>query len=548
MNRFPYVRQRIAKTDRLEDGPRVKGRSRVSLQHHLVRIGLLMSAVAVLLIWLASRTEVMFADGLRYVGQAQGIARGSWSEAVARAVDHPAYPLAIASVHRLWGGNGPIAWQTAAQAASVIAGVLLVVPVYLFALELYGTSTAWLSCLLTFLVPLTGHVLADVLAEGMFLLFWMTGCWTALRFLTNGRMVWLVATIVCAGLAYLTRPEGLLLPLALAGTLVLMVCRPTSRFPWPLWRRSVLLLIVGPLLLAGPFVVLKGGLGTKPAVARLLGLSARSPAMAVERERPLDPDQSALTTYVVAGRAVARAVQGAVTSTLLVLAVVSLLAGGNTDRGRKGLFLALILVGWLLALVRLHATGGYCTPRHAMIFALPIIAAAAHSLSFLVDRCTARFSKRAGTHRRALVGGAMIAICLAGGVVVYGRDLIAPINPGFQGYRQAGEWLAAHSPRDARVLDLKGWATFYGDRPGYTFEELAQAEHDPELGWVVAHDALLIGPWYYCAALRRVVGNRSPVQSFPAERRPGIAQVLVFDVSGKLARAGSTPAPDSRRQ
>ena len=220
--------------------------------------------------------------------------------------------------------------------------------------------------MLTFLVPLTGHVLADVLAEGTFLLFWMTGCWTALRFLRDGRTGWLVATIVFAGLAYMTRPEGLLLPLALAGTLGLMVCRPALRFPWPVWRRAVLLLIAGPLLLAGPYVALKGGIGTKPAVARLLGLSARSPAMAVERERPLDPDQSTLTTYVVAGRAVARAVLGAVSSPLLVLAIVSLFAaGGNTDRGRKDLFLALILVGWLLALVRLHATGGYCTPRHA---------------------------------------------------------------------------------------------------------------------------------------------------------------------------------------
>jgi Dolichyl-phosphate-mannose-protein mannosyltransferase len=536
-------------TDWLEDRPRVKGRGRVSLQHHLVRIGLLMSAVAVYLTLLASGTEVMFADGLRYVAQAEKIDQGSWSEAVAQAVDHPAYPLAIAAVHRLSGGNGPIGWQAAAQAASIIAGVLLVAPVYLFALELYGAPTAWLACLLTFLVPLTGHVLADVLAEGTFLLFWMTGCWTALRFLRDGRTGWLAATIVFAGLAYMTRPEGLLLPLALAGTLVLMVCRPASRFTWPVWIRSVLLLIAGPLLLAGPYVALKGGIGTKPAVARLLGLSARSAAMAVERERPLDPEQSTVTTYVVASRAVARAVQGAVSSPLLVLAIASLFAGGgNTDRSRKDLFLALLLVDWLLALVRLHATGGYCTPRHAMIFALPVIAAAAYGLNFLVDRCTDRFCNGATGHRRALLGRAMVGICLVAGVVLQGRDLIAPINPGFRGYRQAGEWLVANSPRDARVLDLKGWAAFYGKRAGYTFEELAQAEHDPALGWVVAHDALLIGPWSYCDALRRVVGNRSPVKSFPAVRRPGIAQVHVFDVSGKLARAGSTPAPASRRQ
>jgi hypothetical protein len=378
----------------------------VSLQHHLVRIGLLMSAVAVLLIWLAARTEIMFADGLRYVAQAQAIDQGSWSQAVARAVDHPAYPLAIAAVHRLSGGDGPIAWQAAAQAAAVIAGVLLVIPLYLFALEMYGAQAAWLACLLTFLVPLTGHVLADVLAEGTFLLFWGTGCWTALRFLREGRTAWMVATVVFAGLAYMTRPEGLLLPLALAGTLGPMVCWPGLRFPWPVWRRAVLLLIAGPLLVGGPFVALKGGIATKPAVARLLGLAARSPAMAVERERPLDPAQSALTTYIVAGRAVARAVLGAVSAPLLVLAFLSLFAaGGNAARGRSNLFLALILIGWLLALVRLHVTGGYCTPRHALIFAFPVIAAAAQGLSSLADRCTARFLGGATARRRTLLRG-----------------------------------------------------------------------------------------------------------------------------------------------
>ncbi len=519
----------------------------MSLQHHLVRIGMLMSCAAVLLIWLASGTEVMFADGLRYVSQAQAIEQGSWTQALIRAADHPVYPLAIAAVHHLAGGHGPAAWQAAAQITSVIAGVLLVIPIYLFALELHGKREAWLACLLTFLVPLTGHVLADVLSEGTFLLFWTTGCWTALRFLNKGRTAWLVATIALGGLAYMTRPEGLLLPLVLAGTLGLTVCRPATRFSWPVWRRAALLLFVGPLLLAGPFVALKGGIATKPAVARLLGLSGRSHALAVERERPLDPDQSTLMTYVVAGRAAARAVQGAVSLPLLLLAVVSLFSAGETmARERKNLFVTLLLGGWLFALLRLHVTGGYCTPRHAMILTFPVIAAAAHGLVLLVDRCTIRLSAIAAIRRLSLLRGSMIVGCFAAGLLCYGRDLTAPINPGFRGYRQAGEWLATHSPRDARVLDLKGWARFYGERAGYSFDELPQAEHDSGLDWIVAHDALLIGPWYYCATLRRFVGDRAPIKSFPEKHQPGIAQVHIFELSGKLARTGAASAQHTR--
>jgi hypothetical protein len=119
---------------------------------------------------------------------------------------------------------------------------------------------------------------------------------------------------------------------------------------------------------------------------------------------------------------------------------------------------------------------------------------------------------------------------------------LAPINPGFQGYHAAGNWLSANTPADARVLDLKGWATFYGQRGGYSFGELDQARSDPQLGWLVAHDALLIGPWDYCEVLRQTVAGRDPIKSFPEKRRPGVAQVHIFDLSRKLARSDKEPA------
>jgi hypothetical protein len=410
-------------------------------------------------------------------------------------------------------------------------------------LELHGTRAAWLACALSFLVPLTGHVLADVLSEGTFLFFWTLGCWAAVRFLRQGQIVWLVPTIVLGGLAYLTRPEGMLLPLALLATLALMIIIPLARLERPRWNRAIGILVAGPVLVLGPYVGFKGGIGTKPAVSRLLGLSDRSPAMAVERERPLDPGQSARTTHLLACRAVVRAVLGAVTVPLLLLALIGLRApGGRDDRRRSSLFLLLLLSGWLLALVRLHVTGGYCTPRHAMIFALPAIAAAARGLIFVVDLIVARLLVSGLIWRPDLGRATIVGACLATATVCWGADLLAPINPGFEGYHAAGNWLSAHTPAGARVLDLKGWATFYGQRGGYSFDNLEQAPSDPELGWLVAHDALLIGPWDYCKVLRQTVAGRDPIKSFPERRRQGVAQVHIFDLSQKLARSHKPPA------
>jgi hypothetical protein len=270
--------------------------------------------------------------------------------------------------------------------------------------------------------------------------------------------------------------------------------------------------------------------------------------MAVERERPLDPNQSLKTTYRLASRAVVRAVVGAIGVPFLALAIVGFCTPSHEpDRGRKNLFVTFILLGWLLALVRLHATGGYCTPRHAMILAFPVMAAAAQGLVLLGDRLTSRLpaaqtGDRIKQHRTVFVGFCLFA-CLA----VWGRELLTPINQGFQGYRAAGEWLKAHTRAEARVLDLKGWATFYGQRAGYSFAELDQASRDPNLRWIVAHDALLIGPWDYCKTIRKIVASRTPVQSFPERRRPGIAQVHVFDLSQELARSETDSIPSTHR-
>ena len=99
-------------------------------------------------------------------------------------------------------------------------------------------------------------------------------------------------TIGFGALAYLSRPEGLLLPAALLATLLAMPLLRSTRLNWPRWGAAMAFLVLGPALIVGPYVAAKGGLGTKPAVARLLGTAPRSAALAVERERPLDPGQS----------------------------------------------------------------------------------------------------------------------------------------------------------------------------------------------------------------------------------------------------------------
>ena len=518
-----------ASQDGAPDDPRSPGPN-ILLTRHLGRLGLLVLVAASLLGWLAAHTDVLFADGLRYIAQAQALGRGSSHDGLEKAADHPVYPLAILAVHRTLSASDdrPESWQAAAQVASVIAGILLVIPLYLVSRELFSDSSVVPACLLVYAVPLTGHVFADTLSESTFLLFWMCGLWAALRFLKRGAFGWVPVVVGFSALAYLSRPEGLLLPAALVASLVASP-RWVARGLGKRGLAVVVVLVVGSACLVGPYVALRGGLGTKPSIARLLGTAPKSAAHAVERLRPLEPGQTAAKTAALAGKAVFKAVIEAVTWPLVPLAVIGLIRlrprGGEA---RQWTLLAVVGAATVLALLRLHATGGYCSPRHAMVLMLIAIPAAAAGLGRVLDRLT-----RTVAHFPSKTAGWVVA--LAAIVLMNAQQTLAHVNDGLDGYQQAGRWLAVHTSPSSHVVDVTGWSQFYGQRSGYTFADLVAAPADASARWVVAREAHLKGPWEYCQRLRALVEGLEPVKVFAgaAGRRP--TKVYLFDRQPRLA-------------
>jgi Dolichyl-phosphate-mannose-protein mannosyltransferase len=526
-----------------------KGRPNLAPGRHAKRIGLLMVAAGLLLGWLAVRTEIFYTDGLRYIAQARTIDQGSLAKGLFQSVDHPIYPAAIVVVHRVIGGERPGDWQRAAQLAALAAGVILVLPLYLIALELFGASGAWIACAFIYLVPFNGHVLADALSESTFLLFWSVAVWSSLKLLRTARLVWLAPIVIGSALAYLTRPEGLVVLVSLVGTLFVLQFWRSLEFPVSQTRWAFGLLIVGGLVAAGPFMVLKGAISSKPSVSRLLGSAARADGMAVERERPLEEGQTLAKTVFLAAKAVGRAVLRATTIPVLLLVPLGILASCASASGRRmWLYLGIMLGLCVLALCRVHMMAGYCTPRHALVVAWILTLAAGAGLAQLaaiLARMVARL--KPGQLAATRIEAALTGVALATLLVVSAPALTAPIDSGFAGYREAGEWLGAKAAPGERVIDPKGLALFYANETGYTFAKLTDGAHDPSVRWVVAHDAFLHGPWDYCKLLRELVGERHPAQVFPLHATRGASRVYVFDLAKPgdqtaAARAvGSTP-------
>ena len=499
-------------------------------------IGLLSAAAAVWLYWVGHHTEVTFADGLRSLRQAREIDQGHVAQGLLHAVDHPMHPLAILGMHKLFGGGDvPYAWQTAAQGASALALILAVAPLFLVARELYDDSTATVGCILLVANPVTVYLSVNVLGQSTFLLFWSWGLWGAIRFLREGRFIWLPPTVLFGSLAYLTRPEGIVLHLALVSTLLLLPFHKATRIHWPRWWSAVAFLVLGPILLIGPYVSAKGGIATRQSVGRLIGTEPKAEPNGLERARPLPPDQGALQARLQAVGDVVLVLGGVVTWPLLPLVFLGLAVGRpGPRRARLWLFMGVILVMCVAGLVRLQETAGYCEPRHALIPGIFLIFAAARGLTWLVRSFSIDAKTLGLGEGRLRPGPAVWFVLVLAALALPIYPGLTPFNSSFALYRQAGSWIADHPEVDGKVLDMTDWSIFFSERQGTTFKDLPQFENDPNTRYIVVQESQLLADNHAASMLKQEIEGCPAVADYHATKPVG-NRVLIYDLGASRA-------------
>jgi len=238
-------------------------------------------------------------------------------------------------------------------------------------------------------------------------------------------------------------------------------------------------------------------------------------------------------TLVLATKAMLRAVVGATTLPMIVLVPIGIAVNRSSAADRRSWLLVATMLGLsALAMIRLHETCGYCTPRHAMMVGWILITAGAAGLDRAVRSLGPMVMRLVGDRGSSPRVEAVIKTALVGGCLgVWGPATIAPLDRAFIGYRQAGEWLASLAVPGEGVIDLKGFSLYYAGKTGYTFATLDEGHQDPRVRWIVTHDAHLNGPWDYSKILRSLVQQRRPIRTFPEMPERGIARVYVFDRS-----------------
>ncbi len=519
-------------------------------------LALLIVLAVALRVWQVSHTEVTSRDSIGYIRIAWQLEHDDWRKVLPASSQHPLYPLAVlaasAPVRHSHGGDLALAMQLSAQLASCVASVLLVVPMFYLGRELFDRRTAFWATLLFQCLPATGKMMADGLSEPLFLLCVSAALLFAVRALRTGSAPAFALAGLASGLAYLTRPEGLVV----VGTtgLVLVVAQFRARWRHP-WRRFLLggaALAVGTLLVAGPFMKLIGGFTVKNTARwvsdpRVLAhppeagqaqaevcssprVSARPVLWAVWWGDKHSPQEGPSARSLWALRALGAVLAKAFFYVFWVPAVLGLWWCRDRFRQAPGAWV-LALTSLLIALVlyRVARLMGYLGERHMVLIVLCGVYWAAAGLLALVGRLRNRYV-------------AVAALLVLAGVPL--AKTLETLHGDRAGFRAAGCWLAQHACPGDYVKDPYSWAHYYAGR---VFSEgcAGVPVHTPPVSYVVLERSSNTHPHLpeVQDALKDVERGR-PVRSWPVRRGKERAEVVVYEVAGAVTpfvRVGLTP-------
>jgi len=379
-------------------------------------------------------------------------------------LDIPHHPLPVAVFSLAGRLFDPL---ISASVLCAIGSAVAVWPLHALARRACGRHAALATCLLYAALPMAVAIGAVPLAGGVALPFLLgalaltAGARDASRGATIRR---LIGAGVCAGLAYLSRPEALVaFPAALAAA---TLDGRSGR-----WKRAGLV-AAGFVLLAAPYVIglsqARGrfSLSPKKDVARFIGVeepirTATQGASIAIPEAPAPDDSGGFVRMV---RGTAGALESALTVPLALLVLLGAVPPRRWRR-RRSRRPRLLLGGAALILIalvaRLHSGWGYGGGRHAIAAAVLLLPFAGEGLAVLGS-----VLPRVTTRRRFLI---VTSVLLA--IPLGSRAILRPPGVGGVGARRLGEALAEQVERESgpgRRITVASAAeplvAFYADR------------------------------------------------------------------------------------
>jgi hypothetical protein len=471
---------------------------RHSFRSDLCLLALLMALAAGIGAWLFWHTEVAARDSIGYIRMGWMFQHHPWTEVLRKGGYHPTYPILLLAtsqvVRQVVSMPEPVTMQISAQLTSILASVLLVIPMFYLGRELFPRRVAFWACVLFLCLPASGRALSDGVSEATFLLFAVSGLYLAVRALRGNSPPCFALCGVCGALAYLTRPEGALIVGATGVVLLGMQAVHSWRRSW---RQTILCgaaLSLAAAVVSGPLPVVTGRLTVKNSgkmwldaaekefsagePARLPAqegtTSGPAPSVSVASLHPFLPlglwwvDEKIRHSKVLWGfRAVGFEIMKGFHWVAWVPALLGLWWFRDRLRTMPGswvLFFLCLSIALLLLSVAILL--GYVSSRHTVLLILCGSYSAVAAVVFASHWCSAVVLPRFSLHVGAGLCTALVVLALAGSAL---PKTLEPLHANRSGFRAAGFWLGEHLKPGDKVIDPYCWTSYYS---GYLFQEV----------------------------------------------------------------------------
>jgi hypothetical protein len=490
----------------------------MAMKRPAIHIALLLAASALLQAWIVSRAVTPAQDAVRYARIAQAMARDGWLATVRDEPEHPLFPTLVLAADGLLGRlrpDAPDRWASAVQLAAIVPLVLAVVPVYFLLRGLFDERVALAGVLLLMVLSEVARLGASGLSDSTHLFLAATtlallsaACGGKARRHGEAAVAfrpWLLLPAGMAlGLTLLARGEALVLLPSLGLALTVLQARAAWRQPAGRIALGLAALVLGGLLIWGPYLATVQEASLRSAFARLTGRGVADEAASLEglqaapgampqfedgTQMAFDAKESGRTTRFQGYQAaIAECAEEAVNLLQYWVCALAFWGGWTAWRGglRPGHFLLVGVAGCVVvAATYVAGKAGYLAGRHLLLLTLPAVGFAAQGSWRLAERAVAwwplvrplRQPSPAVVHR---IGWGVVAVAA---LACLPKTLL-PLHTGRAAHREAGRWLAAQTV-PGRVLDTNGLSGLYSGRETWRYDAATTAFRDPRLAFVV---------------------------------------------------------------
>jgi len=356
----------------------------------------------------------------------------------------------------------------ASQVASALAALLLVIPTYALGKLLFNRGVGFGVALLLQFLPVFAREATDGLNDCAHLCFVAFALLFAARGLRRPRVGQFLLVGIFSGLAFMVRPEGLEVVLALTITTIGFVV--TKR--WPL-RPTIGLFValgVGTLLISAPYMMVIGKFTNKPSGD--IGTPTVNPRANLMKASSLvggPPFAAAYRDLGFTDRLTrtpvefAKEVLKTTHYSIAILGVIGLWFLRPRLKEQPELWLLIVYAGLhTLLLFTLGLAKGYLSERHTLPLAMCLTYFAVAGLKPLCEwltRLPLIGSLYAQSWMPCLIVGLIVASCVP--------PLFKTRHQGRLGQVHAGEYLRGKIDEADQLFDPYEWAGFYSERTLY---------------------------------------------------------------------------------